>query len=466
MLPISYPRGVTQIWRAQGSIGFQRCWRRYQSDAKSVLAIETSCDDTSVSIVSYRQRLDNTFALRTVFHKRITANNDAYQGIHPIVALESHRANLAPLIQESLADPEVLRCLEATNGGRPTFVAATRGPGMRSNLAVGLDTGKALSVAWKVPFLGVHHMQAHALTPRLMHASQNHGTLSETLWTSHEPEFPFLTVLASGGHTMLIESKNLTTHSILAETQDIALGDFLDKSARNILPPEHLKAPFGRALEKFAFPDVSGNGGDYGYVAPARRQEELERRKTVWGWSLAPPLSESNGREKTSKRMVYSFAGLQSYIERMVYSKSNIIVQDSDLGMDIDERRLLAREAQRVSFEHLASRIVLHLKSAPDWQGNTIVVSGGVASNKFLRHVLRQFLDARGYSDITLSFPPIELCTDNALMIAWTGIEMYEAGHRSSLDVGPIRKWSLDPQAPDGGIMGVGGWHTVAKKAV
>nr|POE65717.1 trna n6-adenosine threonylcarbamoyltransferase, mitochondrial [Quercus suber] len=307
-------------------------------------------------------------------------------------------------------------------------------------------------------------MQAHALTPRLMHASQNHETLVEASWTSHQPSFPFLTVLASGGHTMLIASEGLTTHSILAETQDIALGDFLDKSARKILPPEYLKAPFGKALEQFAFPEVSEQGSDYGYVAPARRQEELDRRESKWGWSLPPPLSESHGRAKHSRRMMYSFAGLQSCIERIVQSKLNIVDTSSSSELGNEERRFLAREAQRVSFEHLASRIMLYLKSAHEWHGNTIVVSGGVASNKFLRHVLRKFLDARGYGHITLSFPPIELCTDNALMIAWAGIEMYEAGYRTSLDVGPIRKWSLDPKAPDGGIMGPSGWYEVDTK--
>jgi len=81
-----------------------------------------------------------------------------------------------------------------------------------------------------------------------------------------------------------------------------------------------------------------------------------------------------------------------------------------------------------------------------------------VASNQFLRHVLRTTLDARGYRHIRLHFPPIELCTDNALMIAWAASEMYSAGYSSDLNIGPIRKWSMDPQAEDGGILGANGW--------
>lgn len=431
------------------------------SSAKSVLAIETSCDDTSLAIVSYSRQRHDAFALETLFHKKITANNDAYRGIHPLVALESHRASLAPLIEEALSDPGVLRCLDETNGGRPTFIAATRGPGMRSNLAVGLDTAKGLATAWKVPLIGVHHMQAHALTPRLIHAAKNATMVLEQDWPSSEPAFPFLTVLASGGHSQLIDSSDLTQHSILAETQDIALGDFLDKSARAILPPDQLKPPYGRALEQFAFPESSSDGScKYDYVAPTRRQEELERRQTQWGWSLGPPLSESNGREKTSKRMAFSFAGLLSSVERLMQSKPSIETTDAGAtsAMRLEERLDLAREAQRVSFEHLASRIMLYLMSSHSWEGDTIVVSGGVASNKFLRHVLRALLDAQGYDHIKLSFPPIELCTDNALMIAWAGIEMYEAGYTSRLDIGPIRKWSMDPRAADGGILGAAGW--------
>lgn len=228
----------------------------------TTLAIETSCDDTSVAVLEQTPR-----ALTVHFHEKITANNDAYNGIHPLVALHSHRTHLALLVQKALsAFP------------RPDFIAATRGPGMRSNLAVGLDTAKGLALGLGVPFLGVHHMQAHTLTPRLVHAM-------DAPLIAPEPDFPFLTVLVSGGHTMLIDSRSLTEHSILAETGDIALGDCLDKAARAILPADLLQAPYGRALEEFAFP----NGPDcYNYEAPARRQEELECRPTRWHWALRP----------------------------------------------------------------------------------------------------------------------------------------------------------------------------------
>lgn len=407
----------------------------------------------------------------------MTANNSGYTGIHPLVALESHRANLAPLLQKAIA------CMRTRDHGgedddaKPDFVAVTRGPGMRSNLSVGLDTAKGLATAWNVPLVGVHHMQAHALTSRLATLMETEGERGYSLEDNElKPTYPFLTVLASGGHTMLIDSAGLTEHTVLADSQDIALGEFLDKAARVILPTELLKAPYGKALEGFAFQSTVHRRGQnedlemiedaqrsltteyirscparYKYEAPKTQQELMERRSTDWGWSLTPPLTERKGGE--SKRMEYSFAGLLTFVERLVKHASEV----SEMGLQ--ERQDLAREVQRIAFEHLASRVMLHLTSAAaEWKGDTVVVSGGVASNKFLRHLLRKTLDARGYGHIELSFPPVALCTDNALMIAWAAIEMYEAGWESSLDIGPIRKWSMDPKAPDGGILGVDGW--------
>ncbi|KXT02707.1 hypothetical protein AC578_5423 [Pseudocercospora eumusae] len=410
----------------------------------TTLAIETSCDDTSVAVAELKSSsLGGRLHLH--YHKKITANNDAFNGIHPLVALKSHRTSLAPLVQEALSLAPSL-----------DFISVTRGPGMRSNLAVGVDTAKGLSLGLKVPILGLHHMQAHALTPRLVHAMQNPSGCSPS--QELEPSFPFLTVLASGGHTLLISSESLIEHTILAETHDIALGDCLDKAARAIVPSEALQAPYGKALEDFAFPS-----GEYDYLPPARRQEELEHRRTQWNWSLPPPFSESKGGVKTSRRMAFSFAGLLSFIERLMSRRVDAngrLTSEARLLEEVttDERRELAREVQRVCFEHLASRILLHLSSSNSKDVNAIVVSGGVASNKFLRHVMRTMLDVRGHRHVALEFPPIELCTDNALMIAWAGLEMWNAGYRSTLNIEPIRKWSMDS------ILGVGGWTNIANK--
>ncbi|KAK5676639.1 Mitochondrial tRNAs modification protein [Elasticomyces elasticus] len=438
-----------------------------------VLAIETSCDDTSVAVVTARKHHDGEhaskplWALQTHFHERVTANNDAHTGIHPVVALDSHRAHTAPMVKRAL---EAFR--QAEHGQQLDFVAVTRGPGMRTNLSEGLNTAKGLAVALNIPLLAVHHMQAHALTPRLTTAQSNQSLLERLSDNDSapqadlaplEPDFPFLSLLVSGGHTMLLDSTTLTEHSTLAETADIAVGQYLDKAARAILPPELLLAPYGKALETFAFQN-SGTchtnsslepqsvGPQYDYNPPTTRQALLERRLTEWRWALTPPLVERAGGE--SKRMEYTFAGLLTYVERLVQRSAEV----SAMGME--ERTTLAREVQRIAFEHLASRLILYLTSpiAANWKGNTVVVSGGVAANGFLRHVLRSILDIRGFQHTRLAFPPLELATDNALMIAWAGIEMYDAGWTSGLDIGPLRKWSMDPAASDGGILGAPGW--------
>ncbi|KAI4191255.1 MAG: hypothetical protein L6R41_000182 [Letrouitia leprolyta] len=376
-----------------------------------------------------------------------------------MVALSSHNEHLAPLIAKALpflppenpGFPSISVRYGATwlQKQRPDFISITRGPGLLPSLSSGLQTAKGLAVAWQIPLIGVNHMQAHALTPRLMTALESAGNGEEH---QHEPAFPFLSLLVSGGHTMLVHSKALTHHSILASTIDIAAGDVIDKAARSILPPEIIEnseeSMYGRLLENFVFLD---QGYDE-YTAPSTLTEELSSKPSKWGWALPVPLS---GKER---RTEFSFTGLGSAVERICDRKRT--------AMSFDERVGLAGDFMRIVFEHLASRVILALNTKDEKPSNadikgkiaTLVVSGGVASNQFLRRILRSFLDVRGYSHIRLIFPPPSLCTDNAAMIAWTGIEMYEAGYESDLRCKAIRKWSIDPDANDGGILGADNW--------
>ena len=148
---------------------------------------------------------------------------------------------------------------------------------MRSSLTTGLDTAKGLAVAWQIPLVGVNHMQAHALTPRLVSALSARSP-------NAAPAFPFLSLLVSGGHTLLVHSRELTDHEILATATDIAIGDCIDKIARLVLRPGVLKEGgdimYGRLLERFAFPNGSA---DFNYTAPTTRAEEIARKSTRWG---------------------------------------------------------------------------------------------------------------------------------------------------------------------------------------
>jgi N6-L-threonylcarbamoyladenine synthase len=114
----------------------------------------------------------------------------------------------------------------------------------------------------------------------------------------------------------------------------------------------------------------------------------------------------------------------------------------------------------RVAFEHVGSRVLMALDNLAKRGARigNLVVSGGVASNQYLKHILRVLLDSRGYNNICLVFPPPKFCTDNAAMIAWTGIEMWEAGYRTELTGMVLREWTIDPKSSDGGILGADGW--------
>ncbi|KAK7969899.1 glycoprotease pgp1 [Apiospora saccharicola] len=467
---------------------------RPRRESLLTLAIESSCDDTCVSVL---EKCTSTGAAKLRFNKKFTSDNREFQGVHPTVAVLSHTANLAPLVDEALAhlpeaaaDKKDLQChdrwhqlcsVRGTVRHKPDFVAVTRGPGMTSNLATGLNTAKGLATAWGVPMLGVNHMQAHALTPRLVSAlarwppgeeepgrpNRNNGKEQEA-----EPAaFPYLSLLVSGGHTLLVYSRSLCDHEILASASNIAIGDMLDKCARLILPASELSGTsnvmYGALLERFVFPpttsneDINGSSStpmsgdttvdnyDYDYTPPARRADEIATFDSGLGWTLTPLLAGTTA-------MTYNFSGFSSQVQR-------IIEERPDMGLD--ERRLLGRHAMRLAFEHLASRLLFALKKDKDADGEdgmkdvkTVVVAGGVASNRYLMHVLRSMLAVRGFGHLEINAPPPALCTDNAAMIAWTGMEMFEAGYRSHLDILAMRKWPVDPKADGGGILGANGW--------
>ena len=169
------------------------------SDGQQIttLAIETSCDDTSVAVLSLRRAEGPGAHWRShvLFHERITANSNEYQGIHPLVALQSHQTELGSLVEKAMKvlrpNYEWPKRKVRGNGSwaylrKPDFVTVTRGPGMLSNLSVGLNVAKGLAAAWNVPLLGVHHMQAHALTPRLCSTLRSKKKTTDIL---HQPSF-------------------------------------------------------------------------------------------------------------------------------------------------------------------------------------------------------------------------------------------------------------------------------------
>lgn len=424
------------------------------------LAIESSCDDTCVAILSKHPGRHSSRSAKAKLHfnEKVTAKNTGKGGIVPVEALKSHDTHLAKLVEKSLPSlPEASdavpwsKKLWLRDGGvrqKPDFISVTRGPGMPVNLAVGLNTAKALAVAWQVPLVGVHHMQAHALTPRLVDALM-HSDKSGT--DSVRPEFPFLTLLVSGGHTMLLYSKGLVEHDILASTTDTAIGDELDKCGRLILPKELLETTpdtsYGKYLSAYAFKSAA----DYAmWSIPRSRRDEVDKPVNKYGWNFVTPMSKN-------RTLAFSYAAIASQVKSVLLDRQS---GSDGRRMGDEERILLAQTALGTAFEHLGSRTMIALEKLRDQgvQISTLVVSGGVAANDFLRYYLRRMLDLRSFGSVNLVFPPVELCTDNAAMIAWAGMEMFETGYWTDLGCTPIRKWSMDSQGEGGGILGIEGW--------
>ncbi|KAF2270880.1 hypothetical protein CC78DRAFT_573239 [Lojkania enalia] len=499
---------------------------RLRPSARSLLtlAIETSCDDTSVAVLEKQTVPENGKSCAILhFHKKITSNNTLFQGVHPLVSLQSHQENLAKLVDDAVfhlpsshfsesrenndgsSKPLVEDLFGRARRRRPDFISVTRGPGMRANLSEGVATAKGLAAAWQVNLVGVHHMQAHALTPRLVAALQNAGQAPVARdkatcpgKVNVKPEFPFLSVLASGGHTLLIHSASLTDHQVLASTTDIAVGECLDKIARVVLPPDLLQTTrstmYGALLEKFVFsgPSASGAGNarhspeieniasegkekdryrlddrtasdycaiygtraDYGYVVPKNNEEAKKQNITKWGWAFNQPLSKAAGGLK-NKSLEMSFSGLLTAVEHVVKFEvdqrtgKRTQYERSVDSISLEERKDIAREAMRAAFEHVVGRVVLGLQQASaenpgQTPVSTVVMAGGVAANSYLRYILASVLVARGFPDVRIVFPPPSLCTDNAAMIAWAGIEMYEAGYHDPRTIRAIRKWPLN----------------------
>ncbi|EEH34647.2 glycoprotease pgp1 [Paracoccidioides lutzii Pb01] len=463
------------------------------------LAIESSCDDTSVAIIE-KHGVSSPSRSSILFLENITADSRKYQGIHPAVALDSHQANTAKLVNKALAhlppaqftsvnDVGRVICLpsSATDGTtphlrrKPDFISVTRGPGMRSNLSVGLDTAKGLSVAWQVPIVGVHHMQAHLLTPRLAASLQQQQQSSENSSACrNNPSFPFMSILVSGGHTLLVHSKSIVDHEILASTSDSAIGDALDKTARMLLPQSFLEKStttmYGKMLEEFAFPNGPSDYADY--RPPATRGEELVKLKSErWGWSFSMPFAEN-------RRMEFSFSGVTTRARDIYLNRREQWEAAGNSGegfMSNDERIEFARAFMTVCFGHLASRTIIALQelrqqqqqqqqerenqSPPAEDIQSLIISGGVGANQFLKKLFRSYLDIRGFPHVDVIAPPPYLCTDNAAMIGWAGIEMFEAGWRSDLQCRPLRKWTLDARAGDGGILGPDDWLNISSLA-
>ncbi|KAJ7594741.1 Gcp-like domain-containing protein [Mycena floridula] len=352
----------------------------------TVLAFESSADDTAVAVVtSSRQILSNVVISQ---HEQ----NELFGGIQPATAVLAHQKNMPLALRRALEEANL--DMSQIDG-----IAFTRGPGMAGPLAVACNSAKALAAGLNKPLVAVHHMQAHALTPLL------------TSWPD-VPRFPFLTVLVSGGHTLILVAKSLTSFQILASTCDEAIGRTFDKVSRMLgMPWSNLG--LAATLERFCAEeeDDSWPEGFEPFPAPMPRQ------------------------------LSFSYAAFHSHLERYL-SKSGGIEM-----LTVENKRAIARNFQTAAIAHLEEKLRLAFKwcERQEMDISHLVVSGGVASNLFLRQRLAICVaEISPGNPVSLMFPPPHLCTDNAVMVAWASMHRFLAGDHDKLEVAPRAKWSIE----------------------
>lgn len=339
-----------------------------------VLGIESSCDETGVALIS-----DTEGLLADALHSQIDMHR-AYGGVVPELASRDHIRRTIVLLDEVLS--KVNKCREDIDA-----IAVTEGPGLAGALLVGNCVAHALGWALDVPVLGIHHLEGHLLAARL---------------ATPAPEFPFLAVLVSGGHTQLMRVDHFGSYEILGQTLDDAAGEAFDKTAQLLGIPY----PGG--------PGVSA-------LAEEGRPGAIE---------LARPMIHS-------PNLDMSFSGLKTSVLTAVHQAEDV--------NDEQFRRDLARGFVDAVTDVLAAKVVKAMKQTGL---KNVVVAGGVSANKQLRARLTQEVERRRG---TIFFPPMRLCTDNGAMIAAAGLARYEAmseeereALRKNRSFGVRPRWGLE----------------------
>ncbi|MCP4299253.1 MAG: tRNA (adenosine(37)-N6)-threonylcarbamoyltransferase complex transferase subunit TsaD [Gammaproteobacteria bacterium] len=325
----------------------------------NVLGIETSCDETGVALYSTLRGL-----ISHALHSQIDLHA-VYGGVVPEIASRDHVRMLLPLVQQVLDEAGI---------EKPDAIAYTAGPGLVGALMVGGGMANGLGLAWDCPVIPVHHMEGHLLAPML---------------EDEPPEFPFLALLVSGGHTMLVAVRALGDYRLLGTTLDDAVGEAFDKTAKLL----GLGYPGGPALAALA-----DHGNDQAFAFPR-------------------PMQNKPGFD-------FSFSGLKTAVMLEVKKAETAGVL---------RRADVAASFQRAAVDTLIARAT---KAAKSEGLNRIVVAGGVGANKLLRNDLATRFDG------TVYYPRMEFCTDNGAMIAVAGaLRLAQAEPAQEIKVQP--RWSL-----------------------
>ncbi|MFP4313972.1 MAG: tRNA (adenosine(37)-N6)-threonylcarbamoyltransferase complex transferase subunit TsaD [Alphaproteobacteria bacterium] len=346
-----------------------------------ILGIETSCDETSASVV----RGDGTILSNLVLSQ--LDEHRAFGGVVPEIAARAHLDYLDTLIKGAMDDAGLE--FAALDG-----VAATAGPGLIGGVMVGMVAGKAIASAHNISFLGINHLEGHALTPRL----------------TDQIEFPYLLLLISGGHTQILVVEDVGRYKRWGTTLDDAAGECFDKSAKMM----GLPYPGGPHLQKIA-------------------ESCADPAKAIKRFPLPSPM-------KGQKNCDFSFSGLKTAVRTHIEALPEGSLKREDVA---DLACAFQIKMGEILQDRCTSALKRFLKEYSPKEA-VFVISGGVAANSQIRVAL-ETLCAR--NDTRFYAPPLKLCQDNAAMIAWAGVERYNLGIRDHLNFKARPRWPLDENA-------------------
>jgi N6-L-threonylcarbamoyladenine synthase len=328
-----------------------------------VLGIETSCDETGIAIYHAKQGLCNH-----LLYSQVEMHSD-YGGVVPELASRDHIRKLVPLIKQSLQESQLKS--SDLNG-----IAYTAGPGLMGALLVGAATARSLAWTWQIPAIAVHHMEGHLLAPML---------------EENPPEFPFVALLISGGHTLLVQVEGIGHYRLLGESLDDAAGEAFDKTAKML----GLGYPGGPKLSALA---EHGNP-----------QIKFPR-----------PMTDRPGLD-------FSFSGLKTFTMNTL-----------NAGQKTDQDKAdIAAAFQNAVSDTLSIKCQRALKQTGL---KKLVVAGGVSANKQIRALLTEMADKE---KAQIYFPRLQFCTDNGAMIAYAGCQRLLAGQYEGLEIFARPRWPI-----------------------
>jgi N6-L-threonylcarbamoyladenine synthase len=329
-----------------------------------VLGIETSCDETGIAIYHSEHGL-----IHHLLYSQIAMHSE-YGGVVPELASRDHIRKTVPLIKQCLQESGLT---SADIGG----VAYTAGPGLMGALLVGAATARSLAWAWNVPAIAVHHMEGHLLAPML---------------EENPPAFPFVALLISGGHTLLVRVAGIGQYETLGESLDDAAGEAFDKTAKML----GLGYPGGPKLSALA-------------------EQGKERFK------FPRPMTDRPGLD-------FSFSGLKTFTMNTLNSTEKTAQDKADVAFAFQQA--------------VADTLTIKCRRALQQTGlKTLVIAGGVSANKQIRAALT---DMVAKENAQVFYPRLAFCTDNGAMIAYAGCQRLLAGQQQDLEIVARPRWAMN----------------------